>query len=823
MRNALIWCLLAGLAVAASAVAVKDLPERYQQWMELVEPLMSKPERKDFLRLEKDYQRDAFIERFWEVRDPVPETRENEFKGRYMARRAEALELYDHLTDDRARIYTLNGAPSSVFETDCGVYTWPLEIWRYNFAEQANRSVTAIFYQPGSAGRFRLWIPAEGHAALLARIPQSFSIEAQRAAFYELVSEYCAELESTIRALLIEMRGVELENGAGAIRAIAAPRSQDPEWTSSFHAFSTEVDASAEPLSARLELAFPGPYQSRTRVEGTLSVPATAVAPVGEGDTASYNFQLTGEVLRGAELFESFRYRFDVPAVRLRAEEIALSFERALRPADYRWVLKLEDLNGGGVYREERDVTVPFLAGEVSEVSRDAETGAAAGSGAVSISLGEPGDDVLSGAVRFTAAVVGEGVSKVAFLLDGKPLLSKTRPPYSVEFDLGSVPRDHKVRAIAYGADGAELATDEMLLNPGKQSFLVRLVEPREGARTGRSLRARADVVVPEGQRLDRLELYVGDRREATLYQEPFVHTLELDGDGLGYIRALAYLEDGSETEDWVIVNAPDFAENVEVRLVELYAAVLDGQGLPVVDLAEGDFKVLENRAPQDIIRFEHLRDLPLYAGLMIDTSASMAENFEAVSRIGKGFLEASIGPRDRAAIITFSEEPSLVAAFTNDQVELSSALGGLRAERGTALWDSLVFAIDYFRGVKGQRALLLLSDGEDRRSKHAFDEVLQFAQNAGVTIYPIALASGVKRAGKGHLTRLADQTGGRSYFLGSIDELAEVYSQIQRDLRSRYLLTYQSSAPEGEGFRAIEVEVADRDLEVLALRGYFP
>ncbi len=153
MRNALIWCLLAGLAGTATAGAVKDLPERYQQWMELVEPLMSKPERKDFLRLEKDYQRDAFIERFWEVRDPVPETRENEFKGRYLARRAEALELYGDVNDDRTRIYTLNGAPSSIFETDCGVYTWPLEIWRYSFAEQANRSVTAIFFQPGSAGR----------------------------------------------------------------------------------------------------------------------------------------------------------------------------------------------------------------------------------------------------------------------------------------------------------------------------------------------------------------------------------------------------------------------------------------------------------------------------------------------------------------------------------------------------------------------------------------------------------------------------------------------------------------------------------------------
>lgn len=823
MRNAVLWCLLVCVGAAASAAGLKDLPERYQQWLEDVEPLISKPERKDFLKLEKNYQRDAFIERFWAVRDPVPETRENEFQGRYLSRLDEARALYDSLADDRARLYVLNGAPSSVFETDCGVYTWPLEIWRYSYAEQANRSVTAILYQPSAAGRFRLWIPAEGHGALLVRIPPAFTIEAQRQAFYRLVSEHCAELQSTIQSLLIEFRGVELENGAGAIRAMSTPRSQDPEWTASFHAFSTEVEANVEPLSARLELAFPGPYQNRTRIEGTFSVPAAAAVPTGEGDTASYNFQLTGEVLRGEELFESFRYRFDVPSVRLGAEEIALSFERALRPAEYRWVVKLEDMNGAGVYREEREVSVPFLAGEAGQAAGEATAGAAPGAGAVSISLGEPGDDVLTGAVRFSASVIGDGVTKVAFLLDGKPLLSKTRPPYSVEFDIGSVPRVHTVRAIAYGPDGGELATDEMLLNPGKQSFLVRLVEPREGARAGRSLRARADVVVPEGQRLDRLEFYVGDERVATLYQEPFAHTLELESDGLGFIRAVGHLEDGSETEDWVIVNAPDFAENVEVRLVELYAAVLDGGGLPVVDLAEGDFQVFENRAPQDIVRFEHLRDLPLYAGLMIDTSASMAENFEAVGRIGKGFLEESIRPRDRAAIITFSEQPSLVVAFTNDQAELSSALGGLRAERGTALWDSLVFAIDYFRGVKGQRALVLLSDGEDRRSKHGFEEVLQFAQSAGVTVYPIALSSGVKRAGKRSLTRLAEQTGGRSYFLSSIDELAAVYAQIQRDLRSRYLLTYQSSAPVGEGFRAIEVQVADRDFEVRALRGYFP
>ncbi|MDH3402972.1 MAG: VWA domain-containing protein [Acidobacteriota bacterium] len=819
MRKTFLCCLLAGLAAAVGAAGVKDLPERYQDWLADVGPLISKAERKDFLALAQDYQRDAFVERFWAARDPRPETRQNEFRDRYYSRLEEARALYGGLFDDRARLYVLNGAPAATIETDCGVYTWPLELWRYPFSEVANRSVTAILYQPGAAGPFRLWLPAEGHAALLARIDPTLAPFAQRNAFYELVAKHCGELWDDIQVILTQFRMVESEQGAGATRAIGTPTSNDPEWTDSFHAFSTEVEEGAAVLPARLALAFPGPYQSRTRVQGTFTVPAAGARVTGEGETASYNFQLTGEVLRGEELFESFRYRFDVPSSRLQAEQIGLDFERALRPGDYRWVVKLEDLNGGAVHREERAVSVPRLAAEDAAPSAVSPASA----GAVSISLGEPAAAVLSGAVRFTATVAGEGVAKVGFLLDGKPLFAKTRPPYSVELDLGSVPGEHTVRAVAYDAGGGELATDEMLVNPGKQSFVVRLVEPREGARTGRQLRARADVVVPEGERLDRLEFYVGNERAATLFQEPFVQSLVLADGGIGYIRVVAILENGGETEDWVIVNAPEFTARVEVRLVELYAAVLDERGLAVDGLGAGDFEVFENGAPQEIVRFDHLRDLPLYAGLMIDTSASMAESFEEVSRIGRGFLEETIGARDRAAIITFAEEPSLAAAFTSDLAVLGSALGGLRAERGTALWDSLVFAVDYFRGVKGQRALVLLSDGEDRRSGHGFEEALQFAQSTGITVYPIALAAGVRRSGKGQLTRLAEQTGGRSYFLRSIDELAEVYAQIQRDLRSRYLLAYQSTLTEGEGFRSIEIQVAGGDREVRALRGYFP
>jgi len=826
MKARVVTAIVCALAAGAVALAAADLPERYEKWLHDVGPLMNKAERKTFLKLDKDHQRDAFIERFWAERDPVPQTQINEFRIRYERQLEEALQLYERLNDDRAVAHALNGPPTSVMETDCGVLTWPLELWTYDYSAAARGRVQVIFYQNNSAGPFRLWSPADGHSVLLMTLNPATTPDEQRVAFHTVLRKYCTELSDVVDALLYTFRLVEIDRGWSSTQVLGAPGTDDPEWASSFHAFSTDVADDAAPLTASFDVGFPGAHQSRTRVEATLSVPVEEAALSGEADQGSYNFQLIGEVMREEVLFESFRYRFDVLAAQLQSDAIALSFERLLRPASYRWIVKLEDVNGQTVFREEFDVSVPRVDGSEPSAFEEADgTGATdeVAAGEVSISLSEPPEEILSGPVRFTAAVTGEGVTKVRFMLDGKPLLSKTRPPYSVDFDLGSRPDSHTVRVVALGAGGEELATDELLVNPGKQSFIVSLAEPREGAMAAGSVRTRADVIVPEGQVLDRVEFFVGDRREATLYQEPFTQTVQVEAGELGYLRVVAYLEDGSESEDWVIVNAPDFGESVEVRLVELYAAVLDGSGRPVQDLVIDDFEVQENGSDQQVVRFEHLRDLPLYAGLMIDTSASMAESFEEVSRMGRTFLEESIRPKDRAAVITFSEQPRLAAAFTNELPTLFSALGGLKAERGTALWDSLVFAIDYFRGIRGQRALVLLSDGEDRRSTQTFEDALQFAQGTGVTVYTVGLESEVRRVGKTRLTRLAEQTGGRAFYIRSIDKLAEVYSQIQADLRSRYLLTYQSTNTGGEDFRAIEVEVSGRDLEVRTLRGYFP
>jgi len=824
LAPAVLLVLAAGLAVAAPLSAkdgrLERLTPEHRQFLEDVELLISDEERDAFLDLAKDYQREAFIARFWEARNPRPGSPANRFKEQFYSRRAEALARFKDFRDDRARFYTLHGEPSDVTATDCGLLLWPIEIWRYGYSEALGRGFLAIFVQPSGGGPFRLWRPAEGYQVLVAlRFQQDFELN---------LRERCTELHDDVEELLATFRTYEIQGSLGPVDAERPPAGGDPEWLATFHAHSTDLPEAAAPLDATVELTFPGRHQSRTVVAARLRVVAEQAALASLADSESYGFELTGEVLRGDELFESFKYRFDLPAFAVDADgRLPLAFERYLRPGEYRWVLRLSDLNGSGVHRAELDVAVPRAVPDAAgETVAPAGEGAAAASGPepVALALVAHGHDLVSGLARFAAAVTGDGVRKVRFLLDGRSILTKTRPPYSVELDLGSLPRTRRIRAVAEGEAGEELATDELLLNPGEHAFVVRLIEPRSGQRHSGTLRARADVQVPAGERLDRVEFYLDENRVATVYQEPWISDLRVAGDRLSFVRVVAWLADGNSNEDLVVINGADFLEAIDVRYVEVYASVLDGSGRPVHDLAAADFELLEDGAPQEVLRFERLDNLPIYASLLVDTSASMSDSLDEVRRAALEFFSGTVESKDRAAVITFSDQPRLAAGFTNDLKALAGALAGLRAERSTALYDSVLFGLYYFSGLRGQKALLVLSDGEDRRSRATFDQALDFARGAGVTIYAIGLKGGKGgRAARAQLTRLATETGGRSYFIESASELGEIYAAIQRDLRSRYLLAYQAPAGESKEFRAVEVRVRRAGHEVVAMRGYLP
>ncbi|HSG38769.1 MAG TPA: VWA domain-containing protein, partial [Thermoanaerobaculia bacterium] len=127
-----------------------------------------------------------------------------------------------------------------------------------------------------------------------------------------------------------------------------------------------------------------------------------------------------------------------------------------------------------------------------------------------------------------------------------------------------------------------------------------------------------------------------------------------------------------------------------------------------------------------------------------------------------------------------------------------------------------------YFRAQKGQRALVLLTDGEDSASGASWEDALEYARRSGVAVYPIGLGDTNVR-NRAMLTTLAEVTGGRAFFIESATELSGVYDRIEKELRSRYFLAYHSEQPaDKNGFRDVEVKVK-RGMKARVSRGMYP
>ena len=854
----LLLVVVAFLAIPAGAGAA-ELPEKYRAWMEEVDVLLTEEEKDAFLVLTQDYQRDAFIKRFWDQRDTKKHTGRNEFREAWEQRVLDARQKFGDLTDARARIYLLNGPPGEILDsTDCRLLLVPLEIWIYPPNEKIRTMYIVILYRKWGGGPWRIWVPYhEGSEVFRAQgVGEVRGNGAEAPSGRTGLGQGRVGGESSGGGSVIE----ELRNPIGGCgpgdkgermakamiyllsypaleweRLDALTSKPEPvgtEWVSTFASYSTDVPEGALPLPARLELQYPGRYRSRTMLQGVASVPAADAAQAKLGEHGSYNLLLNGDVVQtNGDLLESFRVKFDFPASDA-PDPLPLVFQRPLRPGEYTLVVKIEDINSGKVFRDERRISVPAVenalpaAVPASEVDAEtarllAEANAALTTGETTIKLVPPAGHLQTGMVRFDTLTTGD-IEKVTFTLDGKPVLTKKAPPWSVELDLGAAPRTRTLAVVAYDAEGLAVATDDLVVNAAGHRFRVRILTPIKGKRYTGSLLARVEAEAPEGQTVERVELYLNETRMATLYQPPYVHPVFLpEAEEISYVRAVAYLADGNSTESLVFVNAPENLGEIDIDFVELYTTVLDRKGRPVSGLAKKDFAVKEDGVSQEIVRFERVTDLPVHVALMVDVSASMEPALAKTQEAALRFLEGSLHPKDRAAVVTFNDHPFLAVKFTNEVSTLAGGLAGIKAERGTALYDSLIFTLYYFNGIKGQRAILLLSDGKDEGSRFTWEDALETARRAGVAIYPVGLG---EKIDKKKLEKLALETGGRAFFLKSADELSGIYAAVEEELRSKYLLAYQSTNTTGStGFRPVDLTVHRPGVEVKTMRGYYP
>jgi Ca-activated chloride channel homolog len=827
MRRAVLFSLLSfGFSLlAGSALRAQDPSS--QAWLDDVGPLLTPREREVYLGLKTPADREAFIQRFWQMRDPYPETPRNEARERWEERLKEAKERWSDPKDDRRRVFLLNGEPGEVFQSRCAGET--LQVWTYQPQFQIRYRTTLVFHVDGDRPA-RLWRSGDTPNLASPDLKECFA-DAQM-----------AEAATWIRRVGREAYKVVVE------RAVISPKPR--EWVAGFKAAAPTVHPAARALPARLDVDFPGRQgDGLVRILVAPGDPSDQVARILEGSRALY---VSGRILRGSEMVDSFRYRFDPPPKAVGARPLA--FERRLVPGEYKLEVQLDDPGAGSSFVGERDLAVPSLSAAplsapavvpaamvaparpepaVSpEVRRQfAEADAALAAPRPGLHIVPPGGKLIAGVQPFEVRVDraaglpdGEQIERVAFTLDGRPLLTRNHPPFVAEIDLGRTPRGHKLAAEGLNPRGEVLARDELELNSGGQRFAVHLIEPQPGKLYHQSLRAQVRVEAPEDQALDRIELYLGDARVATLYQPPFSQPLVLpDSAGVGFVRAVAYLADGTSAEDVALLNSPMVPEKMDIRLVELYTNMVDRAGRPVEGIGPQDLQVLEDGVRQSVRQVERVEDTPLRLVTLIDNSASMLPRLEPTRRAALQFLRQTLRPRDQAAVITFNRSPRIAVGLTSDLTALEDGLSSLTADEETSLYDSLIFALYYLGGSQGQRAVLLLSDGEDHTSSFRFADALECARRAGVAVYTIGIDL-PREGARDQLAKLAQETGGRSFFVRGTDGLDGAYQEIQRDLRSRYRISYQSSNTRpGEAFRAVRVEVARPGVEARTISGYYP
>ena len=824
--------LLAAAALAQDA-ATAALDRRHADFLDAASAILTDTERRVFGELRHDYQRDAFIKRFWSVRDPYPETPQNEFRERFDGARETAEERFGGARGARFEALLLHGEPQRTFRTSCRLLR-TLDIWHYPHSPVVRGEFYLVFLRQG--GDYRLWTAADG----LSGIVVFTGPVTDRASQIAEIGRECTSGGDVLAAL-----GLALD--WEAMGGEPEPGKANDEWALAFLDRSTEAPAGAEQLPAEIAMRYPGRRGSRTVVQAIVGIDP-ALLP--EAEDGRRRFVLDGEVLRQGELFENFRYRFE-PRARAGAADggtVPLVMQRYLRPGAYRLVLKVRDLDADRYFAVDADIAVPLVPRTRAESAGAGTTAAApailadwlADANAADAHDAESDDHtvrilplperLLVGRVRIGADAEGPDIHHVAFSLDDRELISKRRPPYTIEIDVGPAPRVLTLRADAYDQRGSVLASDEVLVNSGPHRFTVRLTSPQRGAAHTRSVRAVAEVEAPRHERLDRVEFFLNDTRTATLYQPPFEQPIRIDpGEALSYVRAVAHLRSGAWAEDLVFVNSRNLVERVDVALIELYASVTDRSGAPLRGLAESDFQVLVDGEPQPLQRFDRAANLPVHAGILFDTSTSMIDRIDDAEEAALHFFELVLGPQDRACLITFNDRPELAVGFTGSRETLAGGLADLTTEGETALYDSVLYALYYFGGLRGKRALILLTDGGDSSSEHRFEDVLDFARRSQVAIYSIGIdISQRELLARGRLQQLCNETGGRCFFITSAGELKRVYERIETEVRSQYLLVFESPEGDPDTFRKIDVKLTNprpegkRGLKVQTIPGYF-
>jgi Ca-activated chloride channel homolog len=305
-----------------------------------------------------------------------------------------------------------------------------------------------------------------------------------------------------------------------------------------------------------------------------------------------------------------------------------------------------------------------------------------------------------------------------------------------------------------------------------------------------------------------------------------------------------------------------DDVVRVESDITNLPFTVTDKERRFITTLRAEDLRVLEDGVPQTLFTFQRETDRPLAIAFLIDVSGSQEKTLPDEKAATRLFVENVIkSNRDQIAIVPFTGLAYLEQDLTRDVLSFYNVLQrievaaptyfgtgkpltgiitgpGLPAppsEGSTAMWDAIALTannvLSKVPNVR-RRAIILLSDGVDTTSRLLKSDAVNRALAAETVVYAIGIGEsryvpeGVNP--RAELRDIAERTGGRAFFPDKKFDLNAAFAEIERELRTQYLIAYSPTNKKHDGaYRKISIEITNPDLrkQNLKLRhrpGYF-
>jgi Ca-activated chloride channel homolog len=269
----------------------------------------------------------------------------------------------------------------------------------------------------------------------------------------------------------------------------------------------------------------------------------------------------------------------------------------------------------------------------------------------------------------------------------------------------------------------------------------------------------------------------------------------------------------------------------VDVNLVLIPLTVTDPLNRLVTGLEKNEFFLYENGSQQEIKSFSS-EDAPVSIGIVMDLSGSMTNKVVRARESIIEFLRTS-NPQDEYFIIGFNDRPELIEDFTSSIDDIEARLQTVRAGKRTALLDAIYYGVNKMKQARyDRRAILIVSDGGDNRSRYTESEVRNLVRESDVEIFSIGIfdayaATTEERNGPLLLHDLSEETGGQLFRVDDVSDMADIATKISAELRNQYVLGYRPGDAKRDGkWRKVKVKLVPPaglpPLTVHARSGYY-